>query len=283
MYTYKHHLKCDTGLHYQDLTKENTTWLSFDKWRTFYNADIDNWEIYNHKSYYGNEDYYLPAYKKAERKNDHSYPVYQYIKFLTRRDYRKFKRFVRKMMKHGEDAENTKEILELADIIGSRATLRLEAAQEEVNKRYNLMLEQQTKATQNLIGNYISEGEIPVCIPSFNKNGNPCHEIVAFKSKEEEPKFILNAGADNISSLQLPSPLQIPEEPLVTIDLDKPEETLNNLVVVGTPNEVITLNTWRDLEKYTKADFHTGVVIYNTKENQTYIVGEDRKLRRVKG
>ena len=236
MYTYKHHLKCDTGLHYQDLTKENTTWLSFDKWRTFYNADIDNWEIYNHKSYYGNEDYYLPAYKKAERKNDHSYPVYQYIKFLTRKDYRKFKRFVRKMMKRGEDAENTKEILELADIIGNRATLRLEAAQEEVNKRYNNMIELQLKA-----------------------------------------------GADNISSLQLPSPLQIPEEPLVTIDLDKPEETLNNLVVVGTPNEVITLNTWRDLEKYTKADFHTGVVIYNTKENQTYIVGEDRKLRRVKG
>ena len=238
MYTYIHHLRCDTGLDYQSLTKENTTWLSFDKWRTFYNADIDNWEIYNHKSYYGDggEDYYLPAYKKAERENDHSYPVYQYIKFLTRRDYRKFKRFVRKMKRRGEDAENTKEILELADIIGNRATLRLEAAQEEVNKRYNNMIELQLKA-----------------------------------------------GADNISSLQLPSPLQIPEEPLVTIDLDKPEETLNNLVVVGTPNEVITLNTWRDLEKYTKADFHTGVVIYNTKENQTYIVGEDRKLRRVKG
>ena len=278
MYTYKHHLNCNTGLHYQDLTKENTTWLSFDKWRTFYNADIDNWEIYNHKSYYGNEDYYLPAYKKAERKND--YPIYQYIKFLTRRDYRKFKRFVKKMMKHGEDVENTKEILELADVIGSRATLRLEAAQEEVNKRYRLMLEQQTKATQNLIGN---DGETPICIPSFDKNGNPCHEIIAFKPKEEESKFILNTSTDNISHLQLPSPLQIPEEPLVTIDLDKPEETLNNLVIVGTPNEVITLNTWRDLEKYTKADFHTGVVIYNTKENQTYIVGEDRKLRRVKG
>lgn len=201
MYTYKHHLNCNTGLHYQDLTKENTTWLSFDKWRTFYNADIDNWEIYNHQSYYGNEDYYLPAYKKAERKNDHSYPVYQYIKFLTRRDYRKFKRFVRKMMKHGEDAENTKEILELADVIGNRATLRLEAAQEEVNKRYRLMLEQQTKTTQNLIGN---DGEIPVCIPSFNKNGNPCHEIIAFKPKEEESKFILRASADNISHLQLP-------------------------------------------------------------------------------
>lgn len=236
MYTYKHHLECDTGLHYQDLTKENTTWLSFDKWRTFYNADIDNWEIYNHKSYYGSEDYYLPAYKKAERKDDHSYPVYQYIKFLTRRDYRKFKRFVRKMKRQGEDAENTKEILELADIIGSRATLRLEAAQEEVNKRYNNMIELQLKA-----------------------------------------------DADNISHLQLPPSLQIPEEPLVTIDLDKPEETLNNLVVIGAPNEVITLNTWRDLEKYTKADFHTGVVIYNIKENQTYIVGEDRKLRRVKG
>lgn len=236
MYTYKHHLKCDTGLHYQDLTDENTTWLSFDKWRTFYNADIDNWEIYNHKSCYGNEDYYLPAYKKEERKDDHSYPVYQYIKFLTRRDYRKFKRFVRKMMKRGEDAENTKEILELADVIGNRATLRLEAAQEEVNKRYNNMIELQLKA-----------------------------------------------GADNISNLQLPPPLQIPEKPLVTIDLDKPEETLNNLVVVGAPNEVITLNTWRDLEKYTKTDVHTGVVIYNTKENQTYIVEEDRKLRRVKG
>ena len=235
MYTYKHHLKCDTGLYYQDLTDENTTWLSFDKWRTFYNADIDNWEIYNHKSYYGNEDYYLPAYKKAERKDDHSYPVYQYIKFLTRRDYRKFKRFVRKMMKRGEDAENTKEILELADIIGSRATLRLEAAQEEVNKRYNNMMELQLKAN------------------------------------------------DNISHLQLPPSPQIPEEPLVTIDLDKPEETLNNLVVVGAPNEVITLNTWRDLEKYTKTDVHTGVVIYNIKENQTYLVGEDNKLRRIKG
>ena len=236
MNTYKHHLKCDTGLDYQSLTNENTTWLSFDKWRAFYNADVDNWIIYNHQSYYGNEDYYLPAYKKEERKNDHSYPVYQYIKFLTRRDYRKFKRFVRKMMKRGEDAENTKEILELADVIGSRATLRLEAAQEEVNKRYNNMMELQLKAS-----------------------------------------------ADNISNLQLPPPLQIPEEPLVTIDLDKPEETLNNLVVVGAPNEVITLNTWRDLEKYTKADFHTGVVIYNIKENQTYIVGEDRKLRRIKG
>ena len=54
-------------------------------------------------------------------------------------------------------------------------------------------------------------------------------------------------------------------------------------MVVGTPNEVITLNTWRDLEKYTKADLHTGVVIYIAKENQTYLVGEDRKLRRVEG
>jgi len=149
MYIYKHHLECDTGLHYQDLSRENTTWLSFDKWRIFYNADIDNWEIYNHKSYCGDNDYYLPAYKKAERKDDHSYPVYQYIKFLTRRDYRKFKRFVRKMKRRGEDAENTREILELADVIGNRATLRLEAAQEEVNKRYNNMIELQLKADAN--------------------------------------------------------------------------------------------------------------------------------------
>lgn len=146
MYTYKHHLECDTGLDYQSLTKENTTWLSFDKWRTFYNADVDNWKIYNHTTFGGN-DYYLPAYKKEERKNDHSYPVYQYIKFLTRKDYRKFKRFIRKMKRRGEDAENTKEILELADIIGNRATLRLEAAQEEVNKRYNNMVELQLKAS----------------------------------------------------------------------------------------------------------------------------------------
>jgi hypothetical protein len=106
------------------------------------------------------------------------------------------------MKRRGEDAENTKEILELADIIGSRATLRLEAAQEEVNKRYNNMMELQLKATQNLIDN---NEEIPVCIRSFNKDGNPCHEIVAFKPKEEESKFILRAGVDNISHLQLPS------------------------------------------------------------------------------
>lgn len=237
MYTYKHHLKGDTGLYYQDLTKENTTWLSFDKWRTFYNADIDNWEIYNHKSYFGNYDYYLPAYKKAERKNDHSYPVYQYIKFLTRKDYRKFKRFVRKMMRRGEDAENTKEILELADIIGNRATLRLEAAQEEINKQYNNMLMLQERA---------------------------------------------GYSSDDISHLQLPPPLQIPEEPLITIDLDKPEETLDE-IISNIPHKDIFLNTWRDLENYDKTDIHPGMIIYNLKENQTYIVGEDRKLRRVKG
>lgn len=237
MYRYKCHRNADTGLHFDNLTNKNTTWLSFDKWLTFYNADTENWEIYNHLSYWKSDNYYLPAYKKEEG-SGHDDPVYQYIKFLTRKDYRKFKRFVKRMKKRGEDLENTNEILELADIIGNRATLRLEAAQEEINKQYNNMLILQERA---------------------------------------------GYSSDDISHLQLPPPLQIPEEPLVTIDLDKPEETLNNLVIVGTPNEVITLNTWRDLEKYTKADFHTGVVIYNTKENQTYIVGEDRKLRRVKG
>ena len=162
MYKYRCHYNADTGLHFDNLTSKNTTWLSFDKWLTFYNADTENWEIYNHLAYYKSNNYYLPAYKKEEG-SDYDDPVYQYIKFLTRKDYRKFKRFVKRMKKRGEDLENTNEILELAEIIGNRATLRLEAAQEEINKQYNNMLTLQERAGYS--SDDISHLQLPPPLP----------------------------------------------------------------------------------------------------------------------
>ena len=293
MYRYKYHVEADYGLEYEGLTKENTTWLSFEKWLTFYNADSENWVIHNHREYY-NENYYLPAYKKEARETIRSLGKetirysHQYIKFLTRKDYRKFKRFVRKMVREGSDVENTKEILALAELIGSRATLRLEAAQEEVNKRYNLMLEQQTKATQSLISDNISElkiptGQTPVCVPSFDKSGNPCHEIIAFKPKEEEPKFIINVGEEenwyrdylkekenrysNPTSLGNPTTYQNP----------------NDYIMPCPEYNCVVLHTWQDLSKFEEKDIPVGTIIYNEKEDCSYLVKEDNHLVEIKG
>lgn len=129
MYLFKYHKKAQRGFGYEELTNERVTFMSFDTWQTLHNADPDNWFLF---TYEGIEPYWIPAYRISSKRSCGW--QYRYIKFLHARDYHKFRRYVKRRLKNGEDVENTKELIELTEIVRERANERLKKAQEETAK-----------------------------------------------------------------------------------------------------------------------------------------------------
>ena len=71
------------------LKDEYITFLTFDKWKVFYEADPDNWGFYHDEYHYDNKDVYFPFYTSVE----HGGNSYRVIKFPTLREYKRFFKF----------------------------------------------------------------------------------------------------------------------------------------------------------------------------------------------
>lgn len=117
---------------------KDITFLTFNRWKVFYEADPDNWKFYHDDySFNRNDNIYFPYYFYVENGGN----SYRLIKFPTKREYKKFYKFYRKSIEHNLDGrENQQEILELAQIIGEKAKIRTEEAQRELTEGYKNLL-----------------------------------------------------------------------------------------------------------------------------------------------
>lgn len=121
------------------------TFVNFDTWKSMYRADKENWQIFEDQAFAENKKIIIPFYSDPKKK-------LHFIKFLTRRDYRKFRRFWNKEITNGETYENLKEQEELVTIIRERANQNLKEAlkkqtkaEEKVRQQAEKMLEGQKK------------------------------------------------------------------------------------------------------------------------------------------
>ena len=121
-----------------DLNKENTTYLKFTKWLALYQADPDGWKI-TQISDNGFKYFIMPVYFRVNEENLRVGDEPQFIKFLTWRDYRKWKKFLRKEKARGEDNENLKEYQMLLTSAQQVADKRLYDAQKQVRWQYDEM------------------------------------------------------------------------------------------------------------------------------------------------
>lgn len=119
MVRYKYHKDAKHGVNDEKIKSEEVIFLSFDYWKSLYENDFKNWIIVKNSNYYNNKPYYfLPAYrfnKYIDNKN--VYYQYIYIKFLKRKDYMRFLRFIKNINTKGLDNENLNKILKLQEII----------------------------------------------------------------------------------------------------------------------------------------------------------------------
>ena len=134
-WSYRHHLKIEkVDYEYIFCCQERVTWLTFDQWLAFYHGDPEHWHNtegsfkgkITEDIYYG----YLPVYKQ----NTEFGVSNIYIKFLTRSDFKKYKRYIKTTTKKGEDFENLREIEELAKHIGKIADERLRETQKRTQQ-----------------------------------------------------------------------------------------------------------------------------------------------------
>lgn len=132
---------------YRGFKAEEETFLTFDKWRIFYEADPANWfhvEGQGCTDWSNYVDVYFPVYHKSNGKK-------QYIKFLTKRDYKKYLKYVKNLFNTGENYSNVQEVIELATEIRQRAEERTIAAQQETQKLYDEYKATLEKANLDLV------------------------------------------------------------------------------------------------------------------------------------
>lgn len=139
---------------------KDITFLTFDKWKVFYEADPDNWK-FHHDTYafHRSEHIYFPYYLYIEDGGN----KYRLIKFPTKKEYKKFYRFYRKSIEHNLDGrENQQEILELAQIIGERAKIRTAEAQKELQEGYKNLLSVTCNLSSDDIQTYFAGKDLPL-------------------------------------------------------------------------------------------------------------------------
>lgn len=129
-------------------SQEEETFLTFYKWKIFYEADPVNWFCLNAtgctKWWSKHVDVYFPVYHKSNGKK-------QYIKFLTKRDYKKYLKYIKNLFNTGENYSNAQEIMELATEIRKRAEERTITAQQETQKLYDEYKATLKKASLDLL------------------------------------------------------------------------------------------------------------------------------------
>ena len=117
---------------------KDITFLTFDKWKIFYEADPDSWKFHHDTYEFASSDnIYFPYYLYIKDGRN----TYRLIKFPNKREYKKFYRFYKKNIEDNLDGrENQQEILELSQIIGEKAKIRTEEAQRELTEGYKNLL-----------------------------------------------------------------------------------------------------------------------------------------------
>ena len=132
-WSYRYHRHAHYGKKDERLSNCPTrvTWLTFDQWLAFYHGDPEHWQDFKNSNYQsGARMYHIPVYRKINKYGDD----YIYIKFLTRSDFKKYKRYIKTITKKGEDFENLHEIEELARHIGKIADERLRETQKRTQQ-----------------------------------------------------------------------------------------------------------------------------------------------------
>jgi hypothetical protein len=128
----------ESDWHGEVFKDKDITFLTFDKWKIFYEADPDSWK-FHHDTYefVSSANIYYPYYLYIKDGRN----AYRIIKFPNKREYKKFYRFYKKNIEDNLDGrENQQEILELSQIIGEKAKIRTAEAQRELTEGYKNLL-----------------------------------------------------------------------------------------------------------------------------------------------
>ena len=126
---------------------ELETFLTFDQWKTFYTIDPANWENINCRYCSLTNNVWIPKYTP----NGSNTPYF--IKFKTARDYRKYKRFVKRIAHSHDDYKNTQEILELTKIFREVADKRAAEARAQTQAAYD-NFQKQVEAIEKAASKY---------------------------------------------------------------------------------------------------------------------------------
>lgn len=132
-WSYRYHRNADYGKRDEKLSNypARVTWLTFDQWLAFYHGDPEHWQDFENSNYKPEvPTYHIPVYRKIDKYDDN----YIYIKFLTRSDFKKYKKYIKSITKKGEDFENLREIEELARHIGEIADKKLRETQKRTQQ-----------------------------------------------------------------------------------------------------------------------------------------------------
>lgn len=160
-WSYRRHLNARFGYRDEKLSQcqNRVTHLTFDQWLTFYHGDPEHWIDFENSNFEsGSPSYHIPVYKKDKYDTTEKYHNYEYIyiKFLTKTDFKKYHRYIKTMLKNGEDFENLHEIEELARHIGKIADERLretqKRTQQAIDENERLMKEARLRLYKEMEG-----------------------------------------------------------------------------------------------------------------------------------
>lgn len=151
-YSYRKTLKCRYDYdYYETIPEDRETFFSFQQWVILFEADKKNWSFYENKDHKVIMPYYEIATTETKKEK---YPCFEtktkkeryYIKFLTRKDFKKFIKYINKMFKEGRNYTNIKEQEFLISYIRNENEKELKKIQEELTamieeKKSSLYLE----------------------------------------------------------------------------------------------------------------------------------------------
>jgi hypothetical protein len=132
--------------YWYSLNDENTTFLTFSQWKTLYEGDPEGWYQVNGKNAYVT----CPCYIKIDEKGNRCWNKVRFIKFLHRRDFKKWLKFLKNAEKKGLEYDNFQEVAELTSSVRQVAQMKLEESQKQVQIQYDEMRKLLEKNTSNV-------------------------------------------------------------------------------------------------------------------------------------
>ena len=144
---------------------ELETFMDFGTWLTFYNADPDNW--------YCNTKCFIPYYYGSDE-------LCHCVKFASRRDFRKFKRWYKKHLIDKDSEQNLKEQSDLAFMVRKAAAKRTEEAIKKQKKA--------DEELQEIVDGIARLANASYCTVATEYSSNGSSETPTVKSKKKEKK-----------------------------------------------------------------------------------------------
>lgn len=149
---FKAHSNISSDLFCHALQDDNVTYLDFKTWRTLYLADQEHWSVLCQFEPYSSVKGLLPMYiKDGKYKYTHKSEYLHYIKFLKKRDYRKWEKFIVKLFKTGHTYANTKEILMLSEIARKRAEEKAAETHAKTQQAYEEVIQNVSEYTKKIL------------------------------------------------------------------------------------------------------------------------------------